>query len=396
MSFLGNLLVKARLDVTDGVDCHLVSGDFILDSGDITLTAGGLALAAGTLTAEQLTSTDDLTVAGLATIGETLGVTGVVTGATNINSTAGNITAVAGDVVAGSSGNTGVLASYPVTASKGRLNIAATDNIGNTNNSITNEAMVTTRTFIIPEPGRPAVNFKLNALAERYELEWTAGLRGKPAINADIQDASEAVRMIADADFELGGNNAVTVDGAFSAEGGIVISSHGADADSTILTPHLDTTQTAWSETIWGTDNSVLWETRIKTGASIDHSAIMAGLKLSAVFTSVTDDDQVFFRYENGVNSGNWQAVSDVNGEALLQEDTGVVVAINTDYHLAIVFTAAGVPTMYIDGVLVETAASFTGKHTDLLIPYIGILADGEAPAKNLTIRSQAISRVVA
>ncbi len=395
MSFLGNLLVKARLDVTDGVDCHLVSGDFIVDSGDITLTAGGLALAAGTLTAEQLTSTDDLTVAGLATIGETLGVTGVVTGATNINSTAGNIIAVAGDVVAGSSGNTGVLASYPVTASKGRLNIAATDNIGNTNNNITNEAMVTTRTFTIPEPGRPAANFMLNTPAERYELSWVAGQRGKPGVNTDVDSATPATMAIADPDFELLGANAVSSDSAYFAEGGITISSHGGGTDATILVPHVDTSQSAWSSVTWGTDNEVIWECRIRTGAAITLTTIWAGLKLTNTEVSDTNDDQVFFRYQNGVNSGKWQCVSDVGGAALVEADSGAAaVAINTDYHLAIVFDAAGEATMYIDGVLVETAPSFTGAHADL-IPYIGIL-EAEASAKNLTIRSQAISRVVA
>ena len=48
-----------------------------------------------------------------------------------------------------------------------------------------------------------------NALSSRYELSWAAGRRGKPGINADIQNAAEATRMIADPDFEVLGTNEV-------------------------------------------------------------------------------------------------------------------------------------------------------------------------------------------
>ena len=50
-----------------------------IDSGSQAVT--GNVVASGTVQAEQLTTTDDLTVSGLATIGETLAVTGVVTAA---------------------------------------------------------------------------------------------------------------------------------------------------------------------------------------------------------------------------------------------------------------------------------------------------------------------------
>ena len=192
-----------------------------------------------------------------------------------------------------------------------------------------------------------------------------------------------------------GGIDALT-DATVHPDGGIAIATNGTDADSTIVTPHLTSKQTAWATTIWGTDNSVIWEADITIGASIDHSVVWAGLKLTFTHVSVTDDDQVFFRYENGVNSGKWQCVSDVNGGALIEADSGVTVAINTTYKLRIVFTAAGVANMYIDGVLVETAATFAGNHTDLLIPYIGALEDGESAVKTFIIRGQSISRAFA
>src|SRR3990167_10374310 len=75
----------------------------------------------------------------------------------------------------------------------------------------------------------------------------------KPGINSDLvidPDADSAaalvVFVIANRDFEVLGTNAVTADVSFSAGGGIKLQSHRASADSTIILPHLDTTQTAW------------------------------------------------------------------------------------------------------------------------------------------------------
>ncbi len=43
-----------------------------------------------------------------------------------------------------------------------------------------------------------------NSLSSRYELSWAAGRRGKPGINADIQNAAERGIIIADTKFEFG------------------------------------------------------------------------------------------------------------------------------------------------------------------------------------------------
>ena len=230
-------------------------------------------------------------------------------------------------------------------------------------------------------------------LPSRFGLRWIAGQRGTPGLNGDIQNAAEATRMIADPDFEVLGTNAASANAAFNAEGGIVISTAGADADQIILTPHLDAGQTAWSAVTWGTDRSVIWEADIVLGASIAHTVMWAGLKLTNTPVIATDADQVFFRYENGVNSGYWQAVYSIGGTDVAA-DTGVLAAVSTQYRLKIAISAARIATFYINGVLVATSTALTDAID--LIPYIGVQEDGEAAAKSIAVRGQAISRAFA
>lgn len=229
-----------------------------------------------------------------------------------------------------------------------------------------------------------------SVIPSRFELLWRAGQRGKPGVNGDILSATEATRMIADPDFELLGTNAVSGSSAFAAEGGITLTTAGADGDQVILVPHLDANQSAWTQVTWGTDRQVVWQTRIKTGANITNAVIWAGLKETNTSVTATDDDQVFFRYEDDVNSGNWQAVSSIGGTDDAA-DAGVAVAVSTDYELIIAIGSDRTARMFINGALVETTGALTDA-TDL-IPYIGVEADGAAAAKALTIRGQYISR---
>jgi hypothetical protein len=225
----------------------------------------------------------------------------------------------------------------------------------------------------------------------RFSLSHRGGARGKPGLNADIQNSAEATRMIADPDFELQGTNAASSSSSFNAEGGIDLTTAGADGDQVILAPHVDTNQSAWNLVTWGTDKSVAWECWIETGASIANAVIWAGLKLTNTSVTATDDDQVFFRYEDDVNDGEWEAVSSIGGTDD-EHDTGIAVAADTVYHLQIVIDATRVARFYINGTLVETTDALTDA-TDL-VPYIGVEADGAAAAKAITYYGQDISRI--
>jgi hypothetical protein len=228
-----------------------------------------------------------------------------------------------------------------------------------------------------------------NALSDRYELKWVAGARGKPGINADINSATEATREIADPDFEVLGTNGTTALSVYNAEGGITFTTNTTSGDQMILVPHLDTSQTAWANVTWGTDQQVEWECFIKTTADIAAVIIWAGLKLTNTSVVATDDNQCMFRFSDAADA-QWQAVSSRAGTDTTT-DTGVTCAASTKYHLAIKIDAQRIPRFYINGLLVVTGAALTDAID--LIPYIGVQT-GAADAVGIDIFGQAISRI--
>jgi hypothetical protein len=235
-----------------------------------------------------------------------------------------------------------------------------------------------------------AIRNDLNGLGTRFSLVKWFGERGKPGLNADIQNAAEATRMVTDPDFEVLGTNASSDDVTYNAEGGVLLTTDGADGDGVFLLPHLDANQSAWTQVTWGTDESVEWEALIETGAAITNSIIWAGLKLTNTDVVATDADQAYFRYENGVGSGAWQCVSS-NAGTDTTTASGVTVAVSTKYHLKIAIDSSRIARFYINGVLVETTAALkTGID---LIPYICVEADGAAEAKTLVAYGTTISR---
>ena len=238
-------------------------------------------------------------------------------------------------------------------------------------------------------PARPE---GLVSLAPRFELKWVAGQRGKPSINADILSATEAVREIADPEFEVLGVGATSALSTFNVEGGITFTTAGANGDEMILVPHLDANQAAWGTVTWGTDRETRWECEIQSGANITAAIIWAGLKLTNTEVLVTDADQVFFRYEDDVNAGEWVAVDSI-ANTDVSTDTNIAVAVSTKYHLRIDIDAARIARMYINGILVRTTTALTAVD---LIPYIGVACDGAGAAKALNIYGQTISRVSA
>ena len=230
-----------------------------------------------------------------------------------------------------------------------------------------------------------------NAIPKRYELEWVPGVYGIPSANADILSSTEATNITCDRNFEIVGTNATTDDALIYAEGGIVLATSGADGDSCVLAPHLDANQTAWTSVTWGTDEEVEWECWIETGPAITTSVVWAGLKLTNTSVTATDANQIFFRYENDVNSGKWQTVYSI-ADSDTSADTGLAVVLATQYHLKIVIGADRIAKMYINDVLYTTTSALT-TNIDL-IPYIGVEEDGASSAMYLRIYGQSISRV--
>lgn len=170
---------------------------------------------------------------------------------------------------------------------------------------------------------------------QRLRLLWIAGMYAKPALLADLTDATEAVRMIADRNFMLAGTNAASTCSAIGAEGGVVLTTTTTTNDQVLLCPHTLTSASPWATQKMGTDRAPNWETVIETGASIASITLFAGLKLTNTPVVATDADQVMFRFSTADSNTTWQVISSYN-DTDTTTDTGVTVAASTKYYFRI------------------------------------------------------------
>jgi len=262
--------------------------------------------------------------------------------------------------------------------------------------------------------------------ARRYYLEEyfskKPGLNAVSIIDPDADSASDlAAFVIANRDFETLGTNYTTALTTFAAhQAGILMTTATADQDQAILLPHLDTNQTAWSGTKWGTENQVQWECSIQA-AQTDNEKIWAGLKLTNDQLIATDDDQIFFKYATDATNGEsltsatkWNFVHSIGGTDYISI-LPITVAANTPYHFKIKIDSDRKATIFVNGIQynVSSTAGSTGgtavtavqpgkaaaKSAALtndvnLIPYIGI-ENGDAAAAVLNVHYTAISRHV-
>lgn len=222
----------------------------------------------------------------------------------------------------------------------------------------------------------------------RVELEWQAGRRGKPGLNADINSATEAVREIADPDFEILGTNATSASCTYWAEGGVTLTTAGASGDQVILAPHLDANQSPWSRFSWGTDKRVAWEAIVWTAASIATMKAWIGLKLTNTRVVATDANQAFVLYDSAVDAF-WHHVTSIADTDTNAASTVAVTAL-TKYRVRIEIDSARLCKVYINGTLVKTTTAMADAID--LIPYIGIESSAVAPVA-LNVQRQRIGR---
>ena len=255
----------------------------------------------------------------------------------------------------------------------------------------------------------------------RYYLEeWFKQLPKLNAVNIidpDADDASAlALHVSANKDFEvLGTNMTSALSTRNSTAAGIVLTTAGADQDQAILAPHLDSNQTAWTGTLWGTENQVSWECSLNTNA-IDNQKLWAGLKLTNDQLIATDANQAFFKFQT--DATNSEAFDDYTLLHFVHSIGGtdyisalpITVAANTNYHLKIEFDSARKMSIFLNGqqynitstsgstggTAVTTGTTKSAAMTDDidLIPYIGIEA-GAAAAEAVDVHYQCISRLI-
>jgi len=256
--------------------------------------------------------------------------------------------------------------------------------------------------------------------ARRFYLEeW---FLQRPGLNANIDQASTVeVQRALNRNWEALGTNMTTALCTFaSTSAGILATTAGADQDQAIITPHLDTAATAWAGCLWGTENSVHFETSIMLPA-LDNQKVWAGLKLTNDQLIATDDDQAYFKYQTDATNSEaftdfavWHFVHSIGGTDYITA-LPVTVAANTPYHLKIEIDSDRKATIFINGVqynVANTAGSTGGTTATAVqpgvqvtktaaltddvdfIPYVGIEA-GAAAAEAVNVHHVCMSRNV-
>lgn len=251
----------------------------------------------------------------------------------------------------------------------------------------------------MPQNATAQFNPNLGVLATALDrLTLVEQFLTRPGINADKDAAGSDTYNSTDAQlfidkndsFEVLGTNATSALVTHSALGGVTLTTAGASGDQIILAPHLNSGFTLWTAATWGTGARPAYGTRVYAGSNIASATYWAGLKLTNTSVTATDNDQVFFRYQDSVNSGKWQAVYSVGGTDY-ELDTGVTVAASTAYKLEINVDADRIARFYINDQLVNTASVALTASTNL-IPYVGVQA-GAAAAKALSVRAIVCSK---
>ena len=236
-------------------------------------------------------------------------------------------------------------------------------------------------------------------------------------IDPDADDASAlALHVSANKNFEVLGTNmtsALSTRNATAA--GITLTTAGADQDQAIVLPHLDSNQTAWTGTKWGTENQTVWECSINTNA-IDNQKLWAGLKLTNDQLVATDANQAFFKFQTDATNSEaftdftkWHFVHSIGGTDYISQ-LPITVAANTIYHFKIEIDSDRKLSIFVDGqqynitstsgstggTAVTTDTTKSAALTDDVdfIPYIGIEA-GAAAAEAVDVHYQCISRTI-
>jgi hypothetical protein len=239
-----------------------------------------------------------------------------------------------------------------------------------------------------------------------YLDEW---FLQRPGLNANIDQVSTVeVQRALNRNWEALGTNMTTALCTFAGtSGGVKATTAGADQDQAIITPHLDTAATAWAGCLWGTENSVHWETSIQLPA-IDNQNVWAGLKLTNAPELATDADQAYFQFlTDADNSGQsftdftkLHFVHSINGTDFISQ-LPITVAADTIYHLKIEIDSDRKAAIFVNGIQynVSSTSGSTGgtavttgttksgalKNDVDLIPYNGIEANAGAAEALIT-----------
>lgn len=210
-----------------------------------------------------------------------------------------------------------------------------------------------------------------------------------PGLNAELNDAAESTRVPLNRSWEVLGTNGTSALATFRATGGMTLTTATGNNDQMIVTPHLDTKQSAWAVAgLWGSEDEIDLKCSMLTAADIDLTQIWIGFKETNTSVTTTDTDQAFFRFQASVNA-SWQAVSS-NNNTDTETDTAVDPAASTRYDLWINVDQDFTPRFFINNVLVATNPVLrTGRDFEI---YLGVQLTSGSVARAMHILPRLIA----
>ena len=237
---------------------------------------------------------------------------------------------------------------------------------------------------------------KITVITDQYVLSEDFSLR--PTLAASIDPSDAAAMTQAEVDiifrsnkhFEVAGTSMTAALATFHPLGGVSLTTAGGDNDQAIVQPRTNPASATYWDRGLNTGEEISWETRFLTGASIASLLIMAKLGLTNALNETTDADQVGISFDTDVGGEvNFQAFTSIGGTDAAS-DTGIVVAINTEYKIRIELDSARLPRIYIDDDLVFTGAALTDVST--FKPFVGVQALTGA-AKVISVRGETVKQ---
>jgi len=233
---------------------------------------------------------------------------------------------------------------------------------------------------------------------DRIVLRETFQKRPILAANLDPATVDQAAQRLltgANLDWIISGTNAANAGSALNVDGGIALTTAGADNDQIILSPA--TAINSVAQSLFGT---VEWEPEhaprvefIIELPSVADVLVHAGLVLTAALDLTTDADQAKFQLsdEGAVSTTKWTQALSIGGTDT-EISLGVTPTVDKTIRLGIEVNTNRKAQFFIDGLKVgeQTAALTAGAN---LIPVIGIQAL-DAVAKTIKVREVIISRL--
>lgn len=239
------------------------------------------------------------------------------------------------------------------------------------------------------------------SLQDRIELFEPFKQRPITAASKDPSSITQAAMRLltgANRDWDISGTNAADSCAVLTANGGIKLTTAGADDDQVILGAAAainSVDQTGWRKTAWNpTDPKEVFFEALISLPQVTACKVLCGVSLTSALDLTTDDNQAKFQFstEGAVSTTGFTACTSIGGTDAEVECSGDAVAADTAYRLGIKVSSTGVPRFYVNGIKVATGSALTAN--TVLLPFIGVQALTDA-AKSLEVRWARLSRLI-